>query len=80
MTMKGTQAQRESDIDGSGTPEAGERDERARLTARSYQWLTASKRRRLALLDARAVVARYPWLARTEAARHATKEPAGRSL
>jgi hypothetical protein len=79
MTIRGRQAQREGDSDGSGSPEAGEKAEHAQLTARSYQWLTSSKRRRLALLDARAVVARYPWLARTEAARHASKEPAGRS-
>jgi hypothetical protein len=77
MTSRSRQARRERDIDGSGPPEAGEEDEHAQLTARSYQWLTSSKRRRLALLDARAVVARYPWLARTEAARHARKEPAG---
>ena len=52
-------------------------DERARLLARSYQWLTSSQRRRLAVLDARAVAERYPWIARTEAARHASKEDAG---
>jgi hypothetical protein len=49
-------------------------EERERLSARSYQWLTASQRRRLEVLDARAVAARYPWLARTEAARHAQKD------
>jgi hypothetical protein len=49
-------------------------EERERLSARSYQWLTASQRRRLEVLDARAVVARYPWLARAEAARHAQQE------
>jgi hypothetical protein len=47
--------------------------ERTRLLARSYQWLTRSQRRRLQVLDARAVLVRYPWLARTEAARHAAK-------
>jgi hypothetical protein len=85
MIIRGRHARRTArerleDIDGSGPPEAGEKAEHAQLTARSYQWLTSSKRRRLALLDARAVVARYPWLARTEAARHASKEPEGRSL
>jgi hypothetical protein len=80
MTSSGRRARRrlERDIDGSSPPGARENDEHARLTARSYQWLTPSKRRRLAVLDARAVVARYPWIARTEAARHASNGPAGR--
>jgi hypothetical protein len=69
----------EHDIDGGAPPAAGENDERAALAARSYQWLTPSKRRRLAVLDARAVVASHPWIARTEAARLAAKESAGRS-
>jgi hypothetical protein len=47
--------------------------ERTRLLARSYQWLTRSQRRRLQVLDGRAVLLRYPWLARAEAARHASK-------
>jgi hypothetical protein len=51
-------------------------DERTRLLARSYQWLTRSQRRRLQVLDARAVLVRYPWLARAEAARRAAKPPA----
>ena len=49
-------------------------EERARLLARSYQWLTRSQRRRLAVLDAQEVAARYPWIARTEAARQASEE------
>jgi hypothetical protein len=53
-------------------------DERARLLARSYQWLSRSQRRRLQVLDGRAVLVRYPWLARAEAARHAAKPPAPR--
>jgi hypothetical protein len=53
--------------------------ERERLSARTYQWLTASQRRRLEVLDARAVVARYPWLARAEASRHAQKELPGKN-
>jgi hypothetical protein len=51
--------------------------ERERLLARSYQWLTSSQRRRLAVLDARAVAERYPWIARTEAARHTSKVDTG---
>jgi hypothetical protein len=47
--------------------------ERTRLLARSYQWLTRSQRRRLQVLDAQAVLVRYPWLARAEAARHAAR-------
>ena len=46
-------------------------EEHARLAARTYQWLTASQRRRLAELDARATVARYPWLGRLVAGRGA---------
>ena len=72
MTISSRQARR-------AAPGAGENDEHARLTARSYQWLTPSKRRRLAVLDARAVVARYPWLARSEAARRASTDPPGRA-
>jgi hypothetical protein len=49
-------------------------EERKRLAGRSYQWLTASQRRRLQVLDARAVSARYPWLARAEAARERSPE------
>jgi hypothetical protein len=52
--------------------------ERTRLLARSYQWLTRSQRRRLQVLDGQAVLVRYPWLARAEAARHAAKPPARR--
>lgn len=47
-----------------GQPRA---DEHERLAARSYQWLTASQRQRLRELDARATVARYPWLGRIAA-------------
>jgi hypothetical protein len=54
-------------------------EERTRLQSRSYQWLTRSQRRRLQVLDARAVLVRYPWLARAEAARHASRPPTGRS-
>jgi hypothetical protein len=59
-----------------GDPAIETTDERARLLARSYQWLTRSQRRRLQVLDAEAVLVRYPWLARAEAARHASKPPA----
>ena len=52
-------------------------EERTRLLARSYQWLTRSQRRRLQVLDAQAVLVRYPWLARAEAAR-ASRAPARR--
>jgi hypothetical protein len=55
------------------SPEGDE--ERARLLARSYQWLRPSQRRRLAVLDAREVAARYPWIARTEAARRTSRPP-----
>jgi hypothetical protein len=51
-------------------------EERTRLLARSYQWLTRSQRRRLQVLDGRAVLVRYPWLARAEAARREAKPPA----
>jgi hypothetical protein len=54
-------------------------DERTRLLARSYQWLTRSQRRRLQVLDGRAVLVRYPWLARAETARHAAKPGAAPS-
>jgi hypothetical protein len=54
-------------------------DEHARLAARSYQWLTASKRRRLAQLDARATVARYPWLTRLDTDRRARRDDATES-
>ena len=58
------------------TRRAAESDEeRTRLLARTYQWLTRSQRRRLQVLDARAVLVRYPWLARAEAARRALRPP-----
>ncbi|MDX6660514.1 MAG: hypothetical protein QOJ55_1336 [Solirubrobacteraceae bacterium] len=53
-------------------------EERTRLLARSYQWLTRSQRRRLQVLDAQAVLVRYPWLARAEAARQASRAVARR--
>ena len=52
--------------------------ERTRLLARSYQWLTRAQRRRLQVLDAQAVLVRYPWLARAEAARQASRPVARR--
>jgi hypothetical protein len=60
-------------VDTHATAATGSDEERARLLARPYQWLTRSQRRRLQVLDARAVLVRYPWLARAEAARHASR-------